>query len=393
MSQNVLDRAEQRAGYRQCSVGVIDTRDDPEMRFDDQGRSHYYHEYIDAQKQKVGSEQDRQQRLDRMVSALKQAGKGRDYDCVIGVSGGVDSTYVALLAKELGLRPLAVHLDNGWNSELAVKNIENIVSRLNIDLYTNVLDWEEFRDLQLAYLKASVVDIEAITDHAIFATLHHVAGKRRIKYILSGTNCVTEQTLPPHWIHSKNDHVNIKAIHRAFGTVPLRTFPFMNWKVKKWYAFYPGLRYESILNLVPYNKSDVKRRIIQELGWRDYGGKHYESIFTRFYQGHILPTKFGIDKRKAHLSDLIYAGQITKDEALTELENPIYDAEQERIDREFVLKKLGLTEDAFAEIMSLPVRRHDDFPIERPLLETYPFLKPLRWPITVARNLLWGRNS
>ncbi|MCP4171697.1 MAG: N-acetyl sugar amidotransferase [Fuerstiella sp.] len=377
--------------YQQCSIGLVDTNDDPQIRFDEQGRSHYYHDYIAAQNVKVGSPEQRAERLSQLVADVKTAGKGRQYDCVIGVSGGVDSTYVALLAKELGLRPLAVHLDNGWNSELAVQNITNIVNRLDIDLFTNVLDWEQFRDLQLAYLKASVIDIEVISDHAIFATMHRVAGQRGIPYILSGTNCVTEQTLPLHWIHSKSDHVNIIDIHRNFGTRPLGDYPLMNWKVKKWYKVSPGLRYESILNLVPFEKAAVKDRIIDELDWRDYGGKHYESIFTRFYQGHILPTKFGVDKRKAHLSDLIYGGQISKKEALAELEKPIYDPEQMRIDREFVLKKLGLSDSEFDDIMNLPVRRHDDFEIERPLLESYPLLKPLTRPIGVARSLLWGR--
>lgn len=379
--------------YQQCSVGVIDTVDDPWITFDEYGRSNYYHEYVAAQKLKVGSAEERDARLSRLLENIRANGKGRRYDCVIGVSGGVDSTYVALLAKQLDLRPLAVHLDNGWNSELAVQNIANTVGRLGIDLHTKVLNWEQFRELQLAYLRASVIDIEVITDHAIFTTLRQVAGERGIRYILSGTNCVTEQTLPAHWIHSKSDHVNIIDIHRKHGRGSLDGFPLMTWKIKKWYATVPGLRYESILNLVEYKKDEVRRRIVSEVGWRDYGGKHHESVFTRFYQCYILPTKFGVDKRKAHLSDLIYSGQMSKAEACDLLAKPMYDPQLLRIDKEFVLKKLRISEDEFAGIMRQPVRQHSGYETERPFLEKHPVFRPLRGVIAIGRNLLWGRQD
>jgi len=296
----------------------------------------------------------------------------------MGLSGGVDSTYVAYLAKQLGLRPLAVHFDNGWNSELAVMNIENIITKLGFDLFTYVIDWNEFRDIQLAYLKASVVDIEAITDHAIFATLYRLAGEKKIKYVLSGTNVQTENTLPRSWIFNKHDHINIQSIHKAYGTLPLKTFPFSNAKVKRYYRQVLGVTSVSVINYVEYNKKKIKELIQRELGWRDYGGKHYESVWTRFYQGYILPTKFNIDKRKAHLSDLIFGGQITKEEALEELRKPIYDATQFKIDYDFVLKKLGLTEDEFNAIMQAPPRSHYDFDYEKPIDVRYPALKPFK---------------
>ena len=247
---------------------------------------------------------------------------------------------MALLAKQFGLRVLGVHLDNGWNSELAVKNIESIVTKLDIDLFTYVIDWEEFRDIQIAFLRSSVIDIEVVTDHAIFATLFHQAGKHDIRHILSGTNVVTETTLPPHWIWHKTDHVHIKDIHQKFGRVPMKTYPLMNWKVKRVLS-----TVERDCSHGPYSISyptinpEVKQRIIEELHWRDYGGKHYESIFTRFYQGYILPTKFGIDKRKAHLSDLIFSGQMSREDAFCELQKPICDVDQIEQDREFVIKK------------------------------------------------------
>jgi len=374
--------------YRQCSIGVLDTTDDPNMRFDEQGRCHYYQEYIEAEKEYVKTGEEGEQLLQSLAKQIQSDGKGKPYDCIMGLSGGVDSTYVAYQAKKLGLRPLAVHLDNGWNSEPATQNIESIVSRLDIDLYTHVIEWNEFRDLQLSYLKASVIDIEVITDHAIFALLYKLAAKYGIKHILSGTNVVTECVLPPHWIYNKYDHINIKAIHKAYGKVPLKTYPFMDLKVKKWYQMIKKVESHSILNWVSYNKNEVKQIISDELGWRDYGGKHYESIFTRFYQGYILPKKFGVDKRKAHLTNLIYAGQMTKEEALQELKNPPLPQTMVREDLEFVTKKLGLSLQEFEEIMLKKPKRHQDFDMERSVYEMYPYLSPLKSIVNIAKKIV-----
>jgi len=364
--------------YRQCSISVMDNIADPDINFDDKGICNYYYEYRKAYAENVHEDAEGERILQDLAAKIKEEGKGKQYDCIMGLSGGVDSTYVAYTAHRLGLRPLAIHFDNGWNSELAVKNIENIVSKLGFDLSTYVINWEEFKDLQIAYLKASVVDIEAITDHAIFATLYRLAGQNNIKYILSGTNVQTENTLPKTWIHPKSDHVNIQAIHKAFGKVPLKTFPFMDPKVKRYYLQVKGVHSISVLNNLPYNKKEVKSLIEEKLGWRDYGGKHYESIWTRFYQGYILPEKFKIDKRKAHLSDLIFGGQITKEEALEELARPMYDPQQFRQDYDFVLKKLGLTEQEFKAIMDAPPRSHYDFDYEMPIDKRYPILKPIK---------------
>lgn len=364
--------------YQQCSVSVMDTIADPDITFDEKGICNYYYEYLAAEERAVLKGEQGLRKLKELADTIKKTGAGQEYDCIMGLSGGVDSTYIAWTAKQLGLRPLAVHFDNGWNSELAVQNIENIVTKLGIDLFTYVINWEEFKDLQISYLKASVVDIEAITDHAIFATLYRIAGERKIKYILNGTNVHTEQTLPKSWIHSKSDHINIKSIHRQFGRVQLKTFPFMDAKVKRYYQQIMGVQSVSILNNIEYNKKKVKELIQQQLGWRDYGGKHYESIWTRFYQGYILPTKFNIDKRKAHLSDLIFGGQITKAEALEELQKPIYDHEQFKVDYDFVLKKLGLSKDEFGRIMALPRKSHYDYDYEMPIDQRYPILKPVK---------------
>jgi N-acetyl sugar amidotransferase len=363
---------------KQCARCVLDTDDDTELSFDSQGVCKYCRDYDEQARRFVFTGRDAEARLQQLVDEIKTAGKKRQYDCILGLSGGVDSTYLALQTCRLGLRPLAVHCDNGWNSELAVGNIENIVKKLNLDLHTYVIDWEEFRDVQLAYLKASVIDIEAITDHAILGTLFRLAKEYKIKYLLSGTNIVTEAVLPPRWIFNKHDDVNLRAIHAQYGNVPLVRFPLLDWKLKAYCNRWLRVRSVSLLNYFPYVKKDVKRTIATELGWRDYGVKHGESVFTRFYQSYILPRKFHVDKRKAHLSNLICSGQMSREEALEELKQPIYDPAMLKLDLEFVLKKLGLSADEFEALMRLPVRSHYDFPIEKPLHQRHPMLAPLK---------------
>lgn len=364
--------------YKQCARCILDTNDDPKLKLDQDGICNYCLDYEIAEKTSVFKGREGEVKLHEIVDQIKKTGKGKKYDCIIGLSGGVDSTYLAYLAHKLGLHPLAVHFDNGWNSELAVKNIENIVKKLGLELYTYVVDWEEFRDVQLSYLKASVIDIEAVTDHAILGTVYRLAKQYNIKYILSGTNVVTEDVLPSHWIFNKVDHVNLKAIHAKYGKVKLKAFPLFDTKLKKYCNNIMKIRSVSLLNYVPFIKKDVKKLIAEELAWRDYGGKHYESIFTRFYQGYILPHKFKVDKRKAHLSNLICSGQITREEAFEEMKKPVYDPEQLKIDMDFVLKKLGLTPQEFEQIMKVPTRSHYDFPTEVSLYMRYPFLKTFK---------------
>lgn len=312
-----------------------------------------------------------EKKLNEFVNRIKENGKNKPYDCLIGLSGGVDSTYVAWLVKKHGLRPLAVHLDNGWNSELAVKNIENIISKLEIDLYTLVINWEEFRDIQLAYLRASVVDIEVVSDHAIFATMYKLAKEKKIAYIISGTNIVTEHIMPPSWLYKKMDFANLKDIHDKFGKIKLKTYPVFDFKKYVYYSSILKLSPVSILNYVPYNKKEIKQLITKELEWRDYGGKHYESIFTKFYQAYILPEKFKIDKRKAHLSTLICSGQMLKEEAIEELKQPLYDPGELAQDKEYVLKKLGLSMEEFDRIMMMVPRKHEEFKSDTRLKEGY----------------------
>ncbi|HKP32391.1 MAG TPA: N-acetyl sugar amidotransferase, partial [Chitinophagaceae bacterium] len=337
--------------YQRCSITVMDTIADPNISFDKNGVCNYYFEYQQAEKDFLLSEPERSRALENIITKIKEHGKNKKYDCLIGVSGGVDSTYVAWLTKKFGLRPLAVHLDNGWDSELAVMNIENIIKRLNIDLFTLVVNWEEFKDIQLSYLKASVVDIEVVSDHAIFSTMYRLANEHKIPYILSGTNVVTEFIMPSDWLYSKMDYANLKSIHDTYGKLKRDTYPSYNFFKHIFYNAFLRLNPVSILNFIDYNKKEAKETITSELGWRDYGGKHYESIFTKFYQAYILPAKFHIDKRKAHYSTLICSGQMTREEALQELRKPLYSPDELQADKEYVMKKFGLKESEFKAIM------------------------------------------
>lgn len=357
--------------FRRCSKTVMDNIADPDITFDSQGVCNYYYDYQKVQAEQVFTGEIGTKKLEILVNDIKRKGHGKPYDCLIGLSGGVDSTYVAWLVKDLGLRPLAVHLDNGWNSELAVKNIENIITRLNIDLYTLVVNWEEFKDIQLAYLKASVVDIEIVSDHAIFSTMYKLAKEKDISYIISGTNIVTEHIMPPSWLYKKMDYRNLKDIHDKYGKLKRKTYPSLPFLKYVYYSSFYKLTPISILNYIPYNKKEVKQFIQKELNWRDYGGKHYESMFTKFYQAYILPEKFHIDKRKAHLSTLICSGQITREEALIELEAPLYDPKELQRDLEYVCKKFGFTIDEFKEIMDAPIHKHEFFRSDTHLKEKY----------------------
>ena len=299
--------------------------------------------------------------LEESLRKIKESGKGKTYDCILGLSGGVDSSYMAYLAKKWSLRPLVVHFDNGWDDELAVGNIETIVKKLGFPLHTFVMNWPEFRDLQRAYFKASVLDLDVPADHMIFGALYKIAVEHGIQYVLSGNNFATEWLLPPAWYYSKFDLVNLKGIHRAFGEIPMKHLPKLGVWQRLYYQRVKAIRELKILELVPYKKMEAKRFLIDEFGWRDYGGKHYESVFTRFYQGYILPTKYGIDKRKAHLSNLICNGEITRAQALEELSKPTDDLGRQKADKRYVAKKLGWSEAEFEDILALPPRPHEEF--------------------------------
>lgn len=362
----------------ECNRCVLSNYDDPNIVFDENGICNHCLNYDKVAAKNLFTGEIAKEKLDKIIAQIKKEGEGKPYDTILGVSGGVDSTYLSLLAKRFGLRLLLFHFDNGWNSEIAVKNIENMSTKLGYDLETYVVDWEEFRDVQMSYIKANVVDIEAITDHCAKVATRRLAKKYKINNVLIGTNIATELVLPSYWIFSKSDYRNLRDIHNKFGNVKLKTLPVSNYMEDHYDNTFHRINFHSILDYVPYNKSEVKEIIKKELGWIDYGGKHYESIWTRFYQGYILPEKFNIDKRKAHLSNLICSGQITKEEAYKELEKPIYDPEQLAIDKLYVLKKLRMTEEELDDYIKAPRREHTEFDYQMPIDKRYPILKPVK---------------
>jgi N-acetyl sugar amidotransferase len=351
-----------------CAASVMDNIADPDITFDEKGISNYYYEYQRKSKQRLFNTKEHEGKLNELISKIKASGKNNDYDCLIGISGGVDSTYVAYKVKEMGLRPLAIHFDNGWNSELAVKNIESTLKKLDIDLFTYVIDWEEFKSLQLAFLKASTPDGEIPTDHAIFALLFKIANQHNIKYILNGNNFATESVLPPTWAYGHIDWFYIKQINKKFGTRPLPNYPRLTFSTYFYYTFVKRIKIISLLNYLPYNKVEAMEILKTKLDWKYYGGKHYESVYTRFYQGFILPVKFNIDKRKAHLSSLIFSGQLSRQEALEELQKPIYPPGLLEEDKLFVFKKFNINESDFDEILSLPNKTYRDYPNQSHLI-------------------------
>ena len=343
---------------------------DPDIVFDGDGICNHCHRYTQLAAKRLVDPLRRPAALAVTVEAIKRAGAGKDYDCVIGVSGGVDSTYVACLTRQLGLRPLAVHFDNGWNSELAVANIEKALKALGIHLFTEVIDWPEFRDLQLSFLRASTPDGEVPTDHAIVALLYRLATKYGLKHILLGVNVASESIMPLKWGYGYSDFRYISAVHHQFGSVPLRTFPHYSLTALFSYMFLRKIQLVPILDLVDYRKEEAMKTIQDDLGWVYYGGKHYESIYTRFYQAYVLPRKFNIDKRRAHYSNLVLSGQMTRDGALALLDEPIYPAKGLAEDRTYVIKKLGLDEAEFDTILSLPAKTFLDYPNSYARIET-----------------------
>lgn len=343
--------------YQQCTRCVMDTTAS-EITFDEKGVCNFCRDFETLAHKTIWRPlETRLTELQQGVAKIKTLGKKDKYDCLIGLSGGVDSSYICYWAKQEGLRPLVVHFDNGWNSELAVQNINQIIEKTGFDLYTYVINWEEFRDLQLAYIKASVIDIEVPTDQLIFATLFKIARKYKIKSVINGNNISSEAILPRSWYYAdKLDLVNLTNIHKQFGTRELVNFPklslskqFINTQLFSMFSISP-------LNLLDYDKEKAKRILVDEFNWRDYGGKHYESVFTRFYQGYILPRKFKIDKRKAHLSTLVAAKTLTRQEALDTLKKATYPEQLQKEDYDYALKKFELTAEVFEKYMNeMPV--------------------------------------
>ena len=354
--------------YQICNRCVMDTSD-PEITFDNHGFCNHCTEFIHETSKNIYNGKETDLQLEKIVSEIKRKGKQNKYDCLIGVSGGVDSTYVAYLTHKLGLRTLAVHLDNGWNSEEAVLNIKNLCNRLKIDYSSYVLEWEEFSDLQLAVLRSSIVEVEIPTDIAILGALHKIAAKHNIKYIISGGNFATEGILPKKWFYNPKDLTLLKAIHKKFGKKRIKTFPYFDYKKEIYYKFFKGIKMFYLLNYVSYEKEKVMNILRQELDWKYYGGKHYESKFTGFVQSYYQYEKFNLDYRRATFSTQICTGTMKRDEALKELDKKPYNQEKINLEIDYISKKFGIEKNEFLEIFNAPKKSYKNYPNDEKKLE------------------------
>jgi N-acetyl sugar amidotransferase len=348
---------------------------DPDISFDTNGFCNHCTDAFFRLKQYPFnlSKKEKENKLLKKIKDIKNKKKG-DYDCIIGVSGGLDSTYIAFKVKEFGLNPLAVHVDNGWNTELSVKNIEKTLKKLDIDLFTKVLDWEGFKDLQLSFLKSSTPDLEIPTDHSIISTLFETANRYKVNTIIAGWNTSTELIMPRKWSNGHWDWYYISNIQKRFGTRQLINYPHLNIvnffinKIKRVENFY-------LLDYLDYNREEAMKTLKSEINWREYSRKHGESIYTKFVQEYILPKKFCFDKRRAHLSTLICSGQLTREEAIEKMNEPLYSKTDLEEDIEYVTDKLCISKDDFFSYMNLPNKTYFDYPS----YETNPFLKKLKF--------------
>lgn len=357
--------------YKQCTRCVMDTTA-ADITFDENGICNYCTKFLEQSSHIIHEDPaDKEARLQELVQQVKASGKGKPYDCIVGVSGGVDSSWTLVEVKRLGLRPLAVHMDNGWNSELAQNNIANLVNRLGVDLHTHVIDWDEYRELMQAFFDADVIDVELLYDNAMLAVNYQQAAKYGLKYILAGTNQATEgMRMPKEWNWFKYDKRNIKALARRHGMKGIDTFPAIGTAGFIWQHFVRRVRWTSFLDFLPYNKFHALDELEKHYGYKRYPFKHYESVFTRFYQGYILPRKFGVDKRKLHLGTLVASGQMSRDEALKGLEGIPYPSEADmQADVTYFLKKMKWTPEQLVGYMARPEVSHADYPTEKPLWE------------------------
>lgn len=354
-----------------CTNCVMDTTD-PEIKFDEVGRCDFCDNYYNSILPSWHPDEVGEKELQEIAQKIKKEGKGKKYDCIIGLSGGVDSSYLAYIVKEkLGLRPLMVSVDTGWNLNVTNENVHKIIKGLNLDLHTVVVDWEEMKDLQLAFIKSQVPYQDTPQDHAIFAGLYNYAAKSGIKYVLTGANYSTEGVKPPYEWTYLNDIRMIRDIHKKFGKHPLKTFPLCGmFKYKIFYRYFKGVKVIRPLNMVPYHKEEAIAVLEKVFGWEQYANKHYDNIFTRFYEGYWLPKKFGYDKRKAYLSSLILTEQMSRQEALDVLATPPYEEVLAMQDFEFISNKLDITQEELVELMNGENRTFRDYKNSEKLLKS-----------------------
>lgn len=356
--------------YQRCTKTVMDTSD-PSITFDRDGISNHYWDFHDVVKPNWHPDDFGRRQLERRVELIKQAGKGKEFDCLLGLSGGVDSSFMLhTMVKEFGLRPLVFHVDGGWNSEVAVHNIHVLVDKLGLDLYTEVINWEEMRNFQLAMFKSGVPHIDIPQDHAFIGVLYHFAERYGIKNILNGGNISTECVNNPlQFFYWGTDMAQIRDILGQFGTVPMRTYPFSSvYRHKIYLRYLKGVKVFKPLNLMPYTKQSAADLLATEYGWKPYPRKHFESRFTKFFEGYWLPTRFGFDVRRVQYSALILTGQMTREDALRELEKPPYDPETIEQDFEYIATKLGISKEELRGYHEMPKKFYWDYRNQHRLL-------------------------
>jgi N-acetyl sugar amidotransferase len=352
-----------RREYAICSNCIMDTSDSG-ITFDARGWCDYCNNYHRNILPSWHPDEVGERLITPVIDQIRRHGTGKTHDCIIGISGGVDSSYLAYVAKEtFGLRPLLYHVDAGWNSQQSVHNIEKMVDGLGLDLHTEVINWLEMQDLQLAFFRAQVPHLDTPQDHAFFGGLYNFAAKHGVRYILTGANYSTECVKEPiEWHYHATDLRQLKDIHRRFGKRPLRTFPLTSiFTYKLYYRYVKGVRVVKPLDYVPYRKEEAMQLLVDRFGWQRYAHKHYESRFTRFYEGYWLPVKFGFEKRRAHFSSVILTGQMTREEALRKIAEPAYDQETIGQDFEYIATKLDLSVAELRDIMNGPNKSFRDY--------------------------------
>jgi N-acetyl sugar amidotransferase len=331
--------------YQICTNCVMDTSDS-RIVFDEKGVCDHCNDFYKNVLPNWHTDEKGYGELEGIMQKIKASGKGKDFDCLLGISGGVDSSYMLHLAvKEFGLRPLVFHVDGGWNSELAVHNIQMLIDKLGLDLYTEVINWEEMKDFQLAFFKSGVPHIDVPQDHAFVATLYNFAEKYNIKYILNGGNISTECVRNPmEWLYYGTDMVHLDDIIHRFGTIKMKTYPFSSiFKHKIYLRYIRGVKVIRPLNYMPYVKADALKMLEKEYDWKPYPQKHFESRFTKFYEGYWLPERFGFDTRRVQYSSLILTGQMNREEAVERLKNPAYNPETIEDEFNYIATKLGIS--------------------------------------------------
>ncbi len=357
--------------YKICKVCVMDTSDS-DIQLDKQGRCNHCTDFENLLKQPKYDKAEQDRLLQELIERIKTKGQGKKYDCLVGISGGVDSCYTAYLCHQWGLRPLLMHMDNGWNSDIAVKNVKKIVDKLGLDYMSYVLDWQEFREIQLGFLKSSIVDLEMPTDIAIAASQYETAAKNGISFMISGGNFSGEGILPLSWgYHVLKDEKLYRHIVKKYAKAKLKKVPIVGLKGEVYYKFIKGIKTVYPLNLVDYNKDEAREFLKKEFDWQDYGGKHHESKITGFWQSYVMPTKYNMDYRRATYSSQIVSGQITREEALQKLEALPYNPDNVEKDKAFIAKKYGITIDKLNEYLMRPPKTYKDFPNDKKKIEWF----------------------